>query len=102
MKKYVMQFNIKSNNYLCLQIYAHFFKKVFDILKIKYSFFYLPKKKKRITLLKSPHVNKKAREQFEVRYHNLCIQLNSNIDATILKWLFFEKPPTVHLKVKIK
>jgi len=103
MKKNILQINIKSNNLLCLQIYGHFCKKVFDLLQIKYSFFFLPKKKKRITLLKSPHVNKTAREQFEIKYHKLSIQLKLiQLDLSVLKWILIEKPSIVHLKLKLK
>ena len=34
------------------------------------SFIRMPSHTKRFTLLKSPHVNKTAREQFEIRIHN--------------------------------
>lgn len=39
---------------------------------------HLPTLKKKHTLLKSPHVNKTAREQFETRIHKrlICIQTN--------------------------
>ena len=100
MKKYAMQFNIKSNNYLCLQIYAHFCKKVFDILKMKYSFFYLPKEKKRITLLKSPHVNKKSREQFEIKFLKVLFQINSPIGLNKLNKLLLNKPKVVSVNIK--
>lgn len=36
----------------------------------KFSSISLPMKRKKLTILKSPHVNKKAKEQFEVRLYN--------------------------------
>jgi ribosomal protein S10 len=38
----------------------------------------LPVKNRRFTVLKSPHVNKTAREQFELREHKCIITLNIN------------------------
>jgi len=40
-----------------------------------YSIFFLQKNKKKYTLNKSPHVNKKAREQFETRIYKAVIFL---------------------------
>lgn len=49
----------------------------------------LPVKNRRFTVLKSPHVNKTAREQFELREHKCLITLNysKNFDEKILKLL---------------
>ncbi len=46
---------------------------------------FLPKKKKRFTLLRSPHVDKKARDQFEQATSNrlICLKLNAT-EKTIL------------------
>jgi small subunit ribosomal protein S10 len=38
----------------------------------------LPKKKKRITLLRSPHVHKKARDQFEIQTHTKLLNLEGS------------------------
>lgn len=46
------------------------------------------KRKKVITILKSPHVNKKAQEQFEIKLYSLQFTLNVN---QIFKTLFFFK-----------
>ncbi len=43
------------------------------------SFIRMPSHTKRFTLLKSPHVNKTAREQFEIRIHTAVFNVkNSN------------------------
>jgi hypothetical protein len=55
-KIYIKDFNIKN--------------KVFDIKII-----FLPKKIKKYTLNKSPHVNKTAREQFEIRTYKAIINV---------------------------
>lgn len=50
----------------------------------------LPVKNRRYTVLKSPHVNKNAREQFELREHKCIITLkfnNTQIQKTFLNFL---------------
>ena len=49
----------------------------------------LPKKKKRkfVTVLKSPHVNKTAQEQFEFRFYNKQFLINSFKPFTFLYFL---------------
>jgi len=42
---------------------------------ITFSLTRLPRKKRKITLIKSPHVHKKSREQFEIKTYNRLIVL---------------------------
>lgn len=44
---------------------------------LQFSSISLPMKRKKLTLLKSPHVNKKAKEQFEVRLYNALVVFRS-------------------------
>jgi small subunit ribosomal protein S10 len=74
--------------------------KILKILGIKYNTFNLPSKRKRITLLKSPHVNKKAREQFEIKKYSVMIQILSQEKFKILKLLSLNKPKTVTISIK--
>ena len=66
---------LKSIDKKSLSFYTHFLKKVFYKTSVVYSHTSLPIRKKRITLLKSPHVNKKAREQFETRVFKAIINI---------------------------
>lgn len=102
MKNRVIQINIKTFDFNSLILFAHFIKKILIYLDIKYSFFDLRKKKKRITLLKSPHINKMSREQFEIKYYHFCLQINSYLKKPLLKWILFNKPSTLQIKVKTK
>jgi ribosomal protein S10 len=52
---------LKSVNLKTLILYKNFLIKLFDKLNIKKKFLFLPKKKKIITLIKSPHVKKKKK-----------------------------------------
>lgn len=48
------------------------------IKNLKFSSISLPMKRKKLTILKSPHVNKKAKEQFEVRLYNGLVLFQSH------------------------
>ena len=102
MKNKQFQIIIKTFNLRVLKLYTHFLKKVFHGLGIGFSIFYLPCAKKRITLLKSPHVDKTAREQFEVKYYKLCLVLKNISRFSILKWVLLNKPSVLMVKIKIK
>jgi small subunit ribosomal protein S10 len=43
----------------------------------------LPVRKERFTILTSPHVNKKARDQFEIRTHKRLIDIVEPTDKTV-------------------
>ena len=67
-------------------------------LNIFYSFIHLPIKKKRITLLKSPHVNKSAREQFELKNYKSIITFSNLPNSTkMLTLLTLNKPKIIVL-----
>jgi ribosomal protein S10 len=99
MKK-IYQIKIKSLHRDSLNLYINFLTKTLQSIKINFSICNLPKKKNRITLLKSPHVNKSAREQFEIKYYSTVIQLNDNINQKILETLLVNKPKSVSVSVK--
>ena len=48
----------------------------------------LPVHRKKITILRSPHIDKKSREQFEWRRHKMVVKIISN-SPTITYLLFF-------------
>lgn len=53
----------------CLKEIAH----IFEINTLKDIF--LPVKKKRITVIRSPHIHKKSREQYEFRTHKRTLHI---------------------------
>ena len=95
-----IQLKIKSLDQQSLKLYLIKIHKILKILGIKYNTFNLPSKRKRITLLKSPHVNKKAREQFEITKYSVMIQILSQEKFKILKLLSLNKPKTVTISIK--
>ena len=94
-----IQLSMKSVNAKILEFYKTFLKKVLLNLNLKYSLIGMPTKIKRITLLKSPHVNKKAREQFEMRTYKTTINIH-NIKIRNLRYIIFNKPKAVTVAFK--
>jgi len=60
----------------------------------------LPVETKKITLLKSPHVHKKAREQFEVRKFTKLFTIKNFKTSKYLLFIFLNKPKFIKIKVK--
>jgi len=95
-----MKLNIKSLDKKSLNLYKIFINQVLKRLGIKYKVFNLPTKKNRVTLLKSPHVNKSAREQFEVKSYKTLITFDLIPELSQqLHLLILNKPKTVSINV---
>lgn len=60
----------------------------------------LPTKKEIVTILRSVHVNKKSREQFESRTHKRLIVLSNVSETLIDKAKRLELPAGVQISVK--
>ena len=61
----------------------------------------LPTKIRKYTVLRSPHVNKKAREQFEMRVHKRLIDIKEPQKDTIDALEKLELPAGVEVEVKL-
>lgn len=61
----------------------------------------LPTKRKVYTVLKSPHVNKTAREQFELCSHKRMIDIYSTSAKTIDALMRLELPGGVDVEIKV-
>jgi small subunit ribosomal protein S10 len=60
----------------------------------------LPTKISKYTVLRSPHVNKKAREQFEMRTHKRLIDIINPTSDTIDALMKLELPAGVDVEIK--
>jgi len=100
MKKIYFILILKSFNSNSFYTYSHSLRKLLSKLGVEYTQFYLPINKKRVTFLKSPFVNKRAREQFEIKFYKIIIQIKSNINLSILGILLINKPSTIQVKIK--
>jgi small subunit ribosomal protein S10 len=96
----MLQIKLKSLNKESITFYKIFIGKIFNSLNISFNWIDLPNKKKRITLLKSPHVNKSAREQFQVTTYKTLILVRSKISLNQLKLVVLNKPKTVKIIIK--
>lgn len=61
----------------------------------------LPTKKTIYTVLRSPHVDKKAREQFEKRVHKRLIEIMNSSQKTMDALTSLELPAGVNIEVKV-
>ena len=95
------KFVLKSYSQETLSLYINYLNIISSKLNLTFSTFNLPKKRKVITLLKSPHVNKKAKEQFEIKYFKTLIFFDKGINIKIIKNILANRPKSVHLKIKI-
>src|SRR5690606_27465568 len=60
----------------------------------------LPTHKKIFTVLRSPHVNKKAREQFELNSYKRLLDIYSSSSKTIDALMKLELPSGVEVEIK--
>ncbi len=60
----------------------------------------LPTKINRYTVLRSPHVNKKSREQFEMRTHKRLIDILNPTPDTIDALMKLDLPAGVYVEIK--
>lgn len=92
-----------------IKIYFYFFDKIsikflenliHSLFSIgSFSFIYLPKKKKKITILKAPHVHKKAKEHFEIVTYKRLLILSADFTKEIILLLSL-LPNNIRCKVK--
>ncbi|MCA8921291.1 MAG: 30S ribosomal protein S10 [Planctomycetes bacterium] len=60
----------------------------------------LPTRIERYTVLRSPHVDKKSREQFEMRTHKRLIDITDATASTVNEITLVTLPAGVHITVK--
>ncbi len=97
------QIVIKSFCNYTLKAYVFFLESVFKRLNINASVFYLPTTERKLTLLKSPHVNKKAKEQFKISTYKVVIsfeEINFNVFIKNFSYFILNKPKGLTIKVK--
>jgi small subunit ribosomal protein S10 len=61
----------------------------------------LPTQKKIFTVLRSPHVNKKAREQFQLNTYKRLMDIYSSTSKTIDALMKLELPSGVDVEIKV-
>ena len=61
----------------------------------------MPTEKQIFTVIRSPHVNKTSREQFQVRSHKRVIDIFSSSSKTIDALMKLELPTGVDVEIKV-
>ncbi|MBU1654405.1 MAG: 30S ribosomal protein S10 [Gammaproteobacteria bacterium] len=61
----------------------------------------LPTKKERFTVLISPHVNKDARDQYEIRTHNRLLDIVDPTDKTVDALMKLDLAAGVDVQIKL-
>jgi len=61
----------------------------------------LPTKKSIYTVLRSPHVDKKSREQFEMRVHKRLIDIVNSTNQTVDALMKLNLPAGVDIELKV-
>lgn len=61
----------------------------------------LPTRKTVYTVLRSPHVHKKSREQFETRIHKRLVDIHNSSPKTVDALMKLELPAGVDVEIKV-
>ena len=61
----------------------------------------LPTRKERFDLLRSPHVNKKAMDKFEIRTHQRLMDILEPTDKTVDALMKLDLPAGVDVEIKL-
>ena len=61
----------------------------------------LPTKKKKFTVLRSTHVNKKSREQFELNTYKRLLDIYSSSSKTVYALMRLDLPSGVDVEIKV-
>jgi ribosomal protein S10 len=89
-----------SSSQKVIVAYLRYLISQFKKLNILFNLCIFPKKKKKLTLLRSPHVFKKAREQFEIIKYKYVLNIFINFPIKYLKLLFRNKPLSLNFCFK--
>lgn len=101
MKKKSISIKLKSIDIKILLFYKVFIIDILNTLNISYKTVNIPKKVKKMTLLKSPHVCKRAKEHFQLVTHKTLIIINSFLSTQILTSLLYNKPKGLKLVINV-
>ena len=87
----VIKLNVRSNDITALVNFIKYIKSFYKFYHLNYSFSNIsstPSKRKLFSILKSPHVNKIAQEQFEIKTYSRKFIIRTN---NYLKFLLLLK-----------
>ena len=92
---------LKSFNYKILEMITKFCLDEGKTLNLdKMSVIRLPKKIKKFSVIRSPHVHKKSREQFQIKVHLRIIDLLNTSSKTVDSLMKLDLPAGVDIEIK--
>lgn len=91
----------KSTNYSILDTYVNYILTILNCYKkVNFKIVAMPTKIQRLTVLRSPHVHKKAKDQYETRIYQLVLYFyGENFILNIIKFLLKTKPHEISCKI---
>ena len=93
---------LKSYNYKVLEIFLKYLK-VSTNMASDFKIIYLPTKVRKITLLRSPHVYKKSKDQYQETVYKALVEFNGSNSLNLkLISLISNAPKNISLKVSFK
>jgi len=97
--KYTLHF--KCSKLYLLEIYIKFFEKLSKNLKFNLKIQMLPKTISKLALYKSPHVYKKAKDHYEIRYYQAVLSIDNITNLNIIKKILVNKPIELMCKIQM-
>jgi ribosomal protein S10 len=96
-----IKINIKTIEQQKSKQYISFITKILKNLKVFFKIINYPTKIKRLTLLKSPHVNKKAMEHFHLKSNksSIIIKMKPENHIFFYKILILNKPKFIKMNL---
>jgi len=97
----IYKISLKSQNLFLLNRFTDVIKQLFNLVGTPV-IYKIPVNIQKFTILRSPHVNKKAREQFEIRTYSRMIQIrssNNKLMLTLVKTLVLKLPHSLFIKI---
>lgn len=93
--KIILTYSSNSKN--ILNLYKIFLKKIFSLFNFKFLIINSPVRQKIKTFLKSPHVNKRAKSNFELNIYKF--KLHTSLNLAFIKLFRYNVPKNIHLKI---
>jgi ribosomal protein S10 len=94
-------FTVKAVSKNSLFSFENFFCVQMSKLKIEYSVVHLPRVVKKFTLLRSPHVYKKSKEQYAFINYKTVFIFDRDVNIDVLKLLLKNTPKTLFFTLSI-
>lgn len=94
----IIKIVVLSTNLFSIKVYVNFIYKVLQVYTKTTSISVFPTKKTVVTLLKSPHVYKKSKEQYQLKKYRVVVLSSVCVyNKNLFKFFLLNKPKSVVL-----